>query len=421
MTVEADTCETLDSLTVNKRCLFYEQLGYAFYEFWTKESLLKWSPEQEARTHLRRIKLLLLYFDVLLVHYNTMLNHPMVHRERMMLSLFTSDDLEMLLRSGLVMFTGEGKSQKEAFSFHREYVNEFGNTSQYGAFCGILKRGVTIIRSTRPHPDSTLYSSVISVMENHLRPQSDEYKILRQYVNKEQDALGGDVRYPPLYKNVASLNLSAEALSNLSKVLSVANMYAVLKSNTKAYIFHDFRLGPMSDVKITGTGTYNGVSSFLYSPEIFIAIMSLFEAKPGLDKLFRRPIDEYYKIREEGHKCFAESYHRILSELDAICSEEIVLNTEEMGPEVLKLVKERFEERLKTRSKEVNIREWTSIIGQLSVILANSVLSHWSVPGLAGVVFPRILDRIQKKVALRFRSIGEPELADFTNRINSLK
>ena len=52
-----------------------------------------------------------------------------------------------------------------------------------------------------------------------------------------------------------------------------------------------------------------------------------------------------------------------------------MLNTEEMGPEVLKLVKERFEERLKTRSKEVNIREWTSIIGQLSVILVGQLRS----------------------------------------------
>jgi hypothetical protein len=181
-----------DEVVGSQRCLFYEQLGYAFPDFWPVDALIKSSPRSEAERHRANIRILLLYFDRIFIHYNTVLNHPLLRRQDMMQHLLYSEDFVHLARSGLITFIGEGPTNDEILRFHREYVAEFGSPGSAG-FDELLRNSVTVSRSGTAYPDHSLQSSVLSVASEHLQAGSDEFKAVERYVGDGLQVTGGDV------------------------------------------------------------------------------------------------------------------------------------------------------------------------------------------------------------------------------------
>jgi hypothetical protein len=413
-----ETENSLDNIARKSRCLLYEQLAYDYIDFWMKDPFFTFSPEQEAMIHIRRIGILLLYFNRIIIQYNNVLNHPSSPRENMMLFLLQARDFRYMMEKGLVLFVGKGGVRyNDISSFHNNYIDEFGSPNKNPIFHDTLKAGFTVSRSIQTHPDHEFFKNIKKKMENHLRKTSSEYIFLERYIGDSANNVDNDIRYPPLYRALPSLEVTSAEFYTLNKILHTASLDAVTKQQPNIYVFNDFSFGPIGDLRMLGMDNENPVLAFLYNPDVFLSILSLLVSSHSFDRLLRLPIAEFITFATVDHKRFSDSYHRLIFVLDGICSDELVIRSAQTSPSsLLDLTKRHFEDLLDRRSKGVEIKGvFDFITGLINVLLG----AH-GIPSLAGALLAPFRNTTHARLNLLFRRLHEPALVEFVRRINPI-
>ncbi len=306
------------SILKNSRVVYYPELGYMvpIFRYSSRELCGDSWIDFRVFYHLKRIRLLCLYFDKILIPFS----HVHVSANENLLEVVTRlmihPDFRTLVDNKIIVLAGWGGSTKEEIQEHQiSILREIEWRVQLGERFRKTKPTFDnidiVLRENVGDQSKSLFSRIIDLINRH-KQSPLEHISSRLY----ELAMKSEFRDIPFLHETFWLSLIKESSNEKLMqdfILATNKIYYEVgeDANPGVIVYHV----ETAEDGIPRFSKATSVNVHLYAPYIFEATLLTYLEIIEVNKLYRIPILDFLKLRDNEWKIFCCFYHCFLEEL----------------------------------------------------------------------------------------------------------